>query len=66
MPHPLRGLRSAGVVTFAVGVVFAIVGAPRSRSTARISRAWGVGPRRERSTWGRTSRCSRRASPWSR
>ena len=26
MPHPLRGLRSAGLVTFAVGVVFAIVG----------------------------------------
>ena len=26
MPHPLRGLRSAGLVTLAVGVVFAIVG----------------------------------------
>ena len=26
MAHPLRGLRSAGLVTFAVGVVFAIVG----------------------------------------
>ena len=26
MPHPLRGLRSAGLVTFAVGIVFAIVG----------------------------------------
>ena len=25
MPHPLRGLRSAGLVTFAVGVVFAVV-----------------------------------------
>ena len=26
MLHPLRGLRSAGLVTFAVGVVFAFVG----------------------------------------
>ena len=26
MPDPLRGLRSAGLVSFAVGVVFAIVG----------------------------------------
>ena len=26
MPHPLRGLRAAGLVTFAVGVVFAVVG----------------------------------------
>ena len=26
MPHPLHGLRSAGLVTFAVGVMFAIVG----------------------------------------
>ena len=26
MPHPLRGLRSASLVTFAVGAVLAIVG----------------------------------------
>ena len=26
MPHPLRGLRSAGLATFAIGIVFAIVG----------------------------------------
>ena len=26
MPHPLRGLRSAGLATFAVGAVFEFVG----------------------------------------
>ena len=26
MPHPLRGLRSAVLVTFAVGLVFAVAG----------------------------------------